>query len=71
MPEVLQGEAEDDEGDGHESCGWIYDCEAGFGLDAAVVAGHVEAAEEVVEPVPGELADEGAGDETKVEETCR
>lgn len=71
MPGLLEGEAEDEDGDGHRWGGEPDDDEARFGLDVSVVAGDVEAADGVVEPVAEDGAENGADYGGEVEEAWR
>ena len=66
--DALEGEAEDEHGDGHGGRGEPDDDEAGFGLDVARVAARVVVANGVVEPVAEDGADEGADDGGEVKE---
>ena len=68
MVRVLDGEAEDEDGDGHDGGREPDDDEAGFGLDVARVSALVVVADEVVQPVAEDGADEGADYGGEVEE---
>ena len=70
MPSVLQGEAEDEDGDGHDGRGEPDDDEPRFGLDVAGVAAQVEIADKVVQPVAEHGAQDGAHDGGEVEHSC-
>ena len=60
VPVVLERGADEVEAEDVERGHEPEDDEAGFGFDAAVVAFGVEGADEVVEPVAGDLAEGGA-----------
>lgn len=58
VPQVLQPQPDDDEGDGKEYRGWVGDDEARLRVDATAVAASVPVCEAVVEPMSGEPADQ-------------
>lgn len=68
MVTVFEAEAEEDEAGDHERCAEPDDGETRFGFEDAVVALHVNAGCEVVEPVAGYEAEEGCDDGGKVKE---
>ena len=68
MVRVLDGEAEDEDRDRHDGGREPDDDEAGFGLDMARVPAQVVIADEVVQPVAEDGADEGTDYGREVEE---
>ena len=70
MVDALEGEAKDENGDGHGRGGEGDDGEAGFGLDGAAMAALVEGTDGVVEVVAQEGAKEGTDDGGEVKEAC-
>ena len=68
MVRVLDGKAEDEDRDRHDGGREPDDDESGFGLDVARVSAQVVIADEVVQPVAEDGANEGADYGREVEE---
>ena len=66
MVTVFEAEAEEDKAGDHERCAEPDNGETRFGFEDAVVALHVDAGCEVVEPMAGHKAEEGCNDGGKV-----
>ena len=71
MVRVLDGEAEDEDRDGHDGGREPDDDEAGFGLDVARVPALVVVADKIVQPVAEDGAGEGADYGREIEEAWR
>lgn len=68
---MLEGEAEDEDRDGHDGGGEPDDDQAGFGLDVAGVSAHVVVADRIMEPVAYDRTNDGADYWGEVEESWR
>ena len=63
----LEREAEDDQAQTENKGGWICNDQAGFGIETASVALHIEVTDRVVEEVAGEPPQKHSNDAEKIE----
>jgi len=69
MPNILQGEAKDDNSDDHDRQGQVRSVQAYFSFGAATVTSCVVPRNTVVEPMASSLTDHGTDDAREVEKT--